>query len=396
MNLALCYPSVIPHQGGCETYIAGLARRLVGDGHAVHLYACRWDAAALPAGLACHRVRLPRCPRFARAWLFSRACSTLLVQGRHDASIGFDKIEGVDIYYPQGGEYPASVRLSQDKHRNPAVRAGLRLAREFDPTHRSLLSLERRQLARRGSLVVAISEMVRGHLLARGDVSPDSVRVLPIAPMPDRLREDDRPARAARSRAAWRLDETDCVALFAAMNLRLKGIEPLLRAMARLRDTPLVVVVVGNEPDGALRRLARRLGVEGRVRFVGYCADMRDAYFGADLLVHPTFYDPCANVVLEALACGLPVVTTRNNGAGEQIRGADLGGARDEGHLLADPHDDESLAGALRDLLDPSRRRACSDAARRAASRWTFDDHYRGLMAILREFHAGQSRNAAA
>jgi UDP-glucose:(heptosyl)LPS alpha-1,3-glucosyltransferase len=396
MNLALCYPSVIPHQGGCETYIAGLARRLVGDGHAVHLYACRWDAAALPAGIDCHAVGLPRCPRFARAWLFSRACSSLLAGERHDVSIGFDKIEGVDVYYPQGGEYPASVRLSQEKHRNPVVRAGLRLARRFDPTHRSLLSLERRQLTRAGSLVLAISEMVRGHLLARGDVSPDTMRVLPIAPMEDRIREDDRPARRMRSRAEWGLDETHCVALFAAMNLRLKGIEPLLRAMARLRDTPLTVVVVGSEPDGALRRLARRLDLEGRVRFVGYCTDMRDAYFGADMLVHPTFYDPCANVVLEALACGLPVVTTRHNGAGEQMRGADPGGACEEGHLLADPHDDESLARVLRALIDPARRRACAGAARRAAARWTFDDHYRGLMAILREFHTGRSRNAAA
>ena len=395
MNLALCYPNVIPQQGGCETYIAGLARRLVGDGHAVHLYACRWDAAALPVGIECHAVRLPRCPRFARAWLFSRACSALLTKGRHDASIGFDKIEGVDVYYPQGGEYPASVRLSQEKHPSRIVRAGLRLARRLDPTHQSLLSLERRQLARRGSLVVAISEMVRGHLLARGDVSAENVRVLPIAPMADRLREDDRPARRARSRAGWGVGESECVALFAGMNLRLKGIEPLLRAMARLRDAPLVAVVVGCEPSGSLRRLARRLGVEGRMRFAGYCADMRDAYFGADLLVHPTFYDPCANVVLEALACGLPVITTRLNGAGEQMRCLDASGACDEGRLLADPHDDGALADGLRELIDPGHRRTCADAARRAAARWTFDDHYRGLMAILREFHARRARSAA-
>jgi UDP-glucose:(heptosyl)LPS alpha-1,3-glucosyltransferase len=395
MNLALCYPSVIPRQGGCETYIAGLARRLVGDGHAVHLYASRWDAAALPAGLRFHEVRLPRCPRFARAWLFGRACSALLAEGRHDASIGFDKIEGVDFYYPQGGEYPASVRLSQEKHPSRLVRAGLRLARRFDPTHQSLLALERRQLARPGSLVVAISEMVRGHLLARGDVAPGAVRVLPIAPMPDRLREDDRPARRLRSRAAWGVGESACVALFVGINLRLKGIEPLLRAMARLRDAPLAAVVVGCEPPPSLRAMARRLGVEGRVRFAGYCADMRDAYFGADLLVHPTFYDPCANVVLEALACGLPVITTRLNGAGEQMRRLDPSGACAEGRILDDPHDDSALALALREMTDPAHRRACADAARLAAARWTFDDHYRGLLAILGEFHAGRMRGAA-
>ena len=386
MNLALCYPSVIPSQGGCETYIAGLARRLVGDGHAVHLYASRWDATALPTGIRYHRIDLPFCLRFSRARRFSQACSSLLAQANHDVSIGFDKIEGVDVYYPQGGEYPASVRLSQAKHRSAVVRAGLRLARRFDPTHLALLSLERRQLARQGAIVVAISEMVRGHLLARGEVSADAVRVLPIAPMPDRLREDDRPERRMRSRTAWGIDETRCVALFAGMNLRLKGIEPLLRAMARLRDTLITAVVVGSEPSGSLRREARRLGVEDQVRFVGYCADMRDAYFAADLLVHPTFYDPCANVVLEALACGLPVITTRCNGAGEQMRRSGVSGECEEGHLLDDPHDDAKLAKAMRELLDPARREACATAAQRTAARWTFDDHYRGLMAILGEF----------
>ena len=68
---------------------------------------------------------------------------------------------------------------------------------------------------------------------------------------------------------------------------------------------------------GAFARLAKDLGLSDRVRFVGYCPDVRDAYFASDFLVHPTFYDPCSNVVLEALACGLPVITTRDNGAAE-------------------------------------------------------------------------------
>ena len=66
MNIAFCYESVLPYRGGCETYISGLARRLAGDGHEVHLYACRWDEAALPAGIRYHALPLPRGPRFWR------------------------------------------------------------------------------------------------------------------------------------------------------------------------------------------------------------------------------------------------------------------------------------------------------------------------------------------
>ena len=70
MNIAFCYESVLPSRGGCETYIASLAHRLAADGHELHLYACHWDAAALPGRMHYHPVALPRGPRPLR--LFSR------------------------------------------------------------------------------------------------------------------------------------------------------------------------------------------------------------------------------------------------------------------------------------------------------------------------------------
>jgi UDP-glucose:(heptosyl)LPS alpha-1,3-glucosyltransferase len=171
-------------------------------------------------------------------------------------------------------------------------------------------------------------------------------------------------------------------------------LEPLLRALARLKGPAPELVVVGKPATAGLARLARRLGVDGRVHFVGYCHDMRDAYFAADLLVHPTFYDPCANVVLEALACGLPVITTRSNGASELLSPTGEDGECSEGLVLDDPHDDERLAWALGQMLDPARRRDCARAARQSARGWTFEHHYRGLLAILAEA-AARKRQAA-
>src|ERR1044071_8823506 len=66
MDVALCYESVLPARGGAETYIGDLARRLARDGHAVHLYACRWDPASLPAVTHYHKLDVPGGPRFPR------------------------------------------------------------------------------------------------------------------------------------------------------------------------------------------------------------------------------------------------------------------------------------------------------------------------------------------
>ena len=122
MNVAFCYESVLPHRGGCETYIARLAQRMAADGHEVHLYACRWDASALPPELHYHRVWMPRLPRFLRPWYFGAACRRLLRRAEHEATVGFDKIAGLDVVYPQAGVYAASVDFNLFKHPNLLTR----------------------------------------------------------------------------------------------------------------------------------------------------------------------------------------------------------------------------------------------------------------------------------
>ena len=97
MQIAICHEYVIPARGGAEMYVADLVRRLVAEGHEVHLYARRWDAASLPAALHVHRLpRLPG-PRFLRPWRFSAACAEAMERDRPEVSIGFDKVRGTDV-----------------------------------------------------------------------------------------------------------------------------------------------------------------------------------------------------------------------------------------------------------------------------------------------------------
>jgi UDP-glucose:(heptosyl)LPS alpha-1,3-glucosyltransferase len=395
MNIALCHESVLPQRGGCETYVASLARRLAADGHHVHLYARYWDASALPEGLPVHLVEVPRVPRFLRPWFFSAGCRRLLARADHDVSVGFDKVAGVDVLYPQGGVYAASVDFNLLKHRSIWLRRLLRASKAFDPAHLSFLAVERQGYVGGRTIVVAISDMVRRHLAEHYQLAAADVRVLPIAAPRERLDESDRPRRREESRRRWELRPDDVVALFAGMNYRLKGLESLLHALARLPRGAMYLLVAGKQDTTAMERLAARLGVGEQVRFLGYCPDMRDAYFAADLLAHPTFYDPCSNVVLEALACGLPVVTSRYNGAAELLGlvSADPR-ERAEGYVVDDPHDHARLAWCLERMLDPVRRAACARAARQSGAGWTFEGHYRKFVEILAEA-AGRRRNVA-
>jgi UDP-glucose:(heptosyl)LPS alpha-1,3-glucosyltransferase len=206
------------------------------------------------------------------------------------------------------------------------------------------------------------------------------LRLVRLATDAGRFNECDRPRRRLERRQEWGLEPAHTVGLFCGLNYRLKGLDPLLHALRLLPDEPPLRLLIAGGPDFAdHQRLAARLGVADRVRFLGYCADMRGCYFASDFLVHPTFYDPCSHVVLEAMACGLPVITTRYNGASELLR------PPREGYVLDDPHDHGRLAWALGQLLDPARRAACGQAGRRASARWTFEHHYRQMLSVFAE-----------
>src|SRR5271165_6831491 len=137
MNIGFCYENVLPSRGGCETYIADLAHRLCADGHEVHLYACRWDAAALPSSLHYHALPGPRGPRFLRPWRFGAACARALHQARHDVSLGFDKTWGQDVLYPQGGLHSASAEHNLHKYAGPWLRRLAGLVKGVDPANQS-------------------------------------------------------------------------------------------------------------------------------------------------------------------------------------------------------------------------------------------------------------------
>jgi UDP-glucose:(heptosyl)LPS alpha-1,3-glucosyltransferase len=381
MNIALCFDRVLPKRGGCETYISDLARRLAADGHELHLYACRWDGDALPKAIDCHALTLPSRPRFLRPWRFAIECERRLRRANHDVSIGFDKTWGQDVLYPQGGLRAACSEHNIRKYRSRVVQQLVRLAKPFDLTNWSYMALERRQyLGPRRPLIVVNSEMVRRHFEQYYGIGAAEIRVLRAAIDPGRFAEHDRPRRRLEARQHWGISTTETVALFAAMNYRLKGLDSLLHAVSRI-DThlPFRLLVIGSRQTWLHERLARRLGVAGRVIFAGHCADMRNAYFASDYLVHPTFYDPCSLVVLEALACGLPIITTRVNGASEMLN------PPSEGYVLDDPHDHTQLAWYMNQLFDSGHRASCAQAARQTASRWTFDHHYRQMLQILSE-----------
>jgi UDP-glucose:(heptosyl)LPS alpha-1,3-glucosyltransferase len=388
MNIAMCYESVIPARGGAEVFIADLARRLVADRHEVHLYGYQRDASALPRELIFHALLPQFAPRFLRPWRFAAACERALQQESHDVVLGFMKTWRQDVMLPQGGVHAASARANRRKYRNPLLRILTRTFGWFDPAFWSYTLLERKQYAgKERPLVIASSHMVARHFQKYFSLGPDRVRVIPNAINPSRFRERDRLRVRSEVRERLGIDPDTPVGLFVGINYRLKGLCPLLHAVQALPLMPFRLLVCGSGKTGGFERLARRLQIDRQVHFLGHCQEMRQLYFASDFLIHPTFYDPCSLAVLEALACGLPVITSRYNGARELLR------PPHDSLVLENPHDTATLARYIESFCDPYVRRAASQAALASAAAWTFEDHYRAVLSVIEE--AARIRRAA-
>ena len=177
-------------------------------------------------------------------------------------------------------------------------------------------------------------------------------------------------------------DET--LLLTVAHNFPLKGLDTLVRALAilRARSYPLKLVVVGDGAIAQYQSIARSLGCLPAVHFAGNQKDSLPFYQAADVFALPTLYDPCSLVVLEAMAAGLPVVTSRRNGVHELMQPGV------EGHVIDDPLDADELANAVGDFLDPDRRREAGRAARVLAEAHSVERALEEHLAIYREIAA--------
>ena len=296
-------------------------------------------------------------------------------------------MQGIDVQQVEaavGGEGVRFVRQEPQLGTGHAIQ-------QVVPALQGVASVEASAQWKQQKLELAVKRLsVQGLALAPepGSARADEPAVVRIATNPDRFVENDRPLRRDRVRTEHGIRPDEIVGLFCGMNYRLKGLPCLLAAMRHLpAGNRFRLLAVGADNYKAMEKLARHLGVCDRVVFAGYRKDMRDGYFAADMFIHPTFYDPCSHVVPEAMSCGLPVITTRHNGA------AELMSPPREGVVIDDPHNHRALARAIEKFFDPRERQRCGQAGRQAASRWTFDQHYRQMLDVFSE--AARRRHAA-
>ena len=389
MRIAIVIDVFDERRGGAEAYLGAVARRLLAAGHRVELFARAWRD--LPAGVRGYRLPPRPLPspfkwllRSATELAFARRAAARLRQEGHDVVLGIRNVLYATHYQPHGGARRAALRgIGEARGYRHPLRRAIHWCEPICVLNELVfLALERHLLAGpEPPLILALSQMVRDDFVRLHGVPADACEVLYPGVNLARYHPGGRLDDAAGLRQRFAVPPGEMLLLFAGHNPSLKGLGVLLAALAVACRAGLRarLLVVGRHHLAAYARQARRLGISDRVIFAGPVPpeDMPTLFRAADALAHPTFYDPCALVTLEALACGLPIITTRRNGAAELIQDG-FGGL-----VIDHPRDVSALAECLIRLEDEAHRARMREAAAEVAKDLDLEAHLERFVSLL-------------
>lgn len=346
------------------------ARILAQAGHQVAIYANEVRG----AGAQPWPVKMVAGPLLGRTlqllW-FARAAAVRARQDGAELVLSFARVIGADIIRSGGGAHASYIRAAAQWQGRTE-----RLAMLLNPYHRVQITAERAGF-RSPSLrrAIAVSKMVENDLIRSFDLPQERVTTLyngvdcasfrPITDTSERA--------AIRQRLGSPNDVR--VVLFVGSGFGRKGLGFLIETWARLQGLPCLLVAGGDRATAKYERIATRHGIGERVRFLGRRGDVPELMRAADALALPSLFEPFGNVALEAMASGLPVLTTSRCGVAEVVP--------DElrPFVVADPANAAELAVKMQALIEAPP--AIGKIAHAAAEMFTWDRHASELLELV-------------
>jgi UDP-glucose:(heptosyl)LPS alpha-1,3-glucosyltransferase len=362
--------------GGAEATLQHLARGLCAAGHQVAVYGAQSSSQVTESlGPEVTYVPVPVWgSKSLRLLSFAANTRRLLRTAPVDVVFSLERTLLQHVYRAGDGCHREWLA-----RRTPFLSFGRKLVQTFSPFHRVMLGLEKRLFASPDlKRVIANSRQVKEEVIRHFQVDPDKIRVV-YNGLDHRVFRPVAEAERRQVRRRLGVSEEEGIILFAGSGFARKGLAYLFEAFGHLTDKQVHLWVVGKGRVGRFQALAQQRGVAGQVRFWGPQTEMSPFYQAADILALPTLYDPCSNVVLEALGCGCPVITSAANGAAEFIT---LG---KNGEVMSQPDDSKIWAEALGDWLARSREPSVRRAAQEAVAHLSWESTFSQTLEVLAE-----------
>jgi UDP-glucose:(heptosyl)LPS alpha-1,3-glucosyltransferase len=340
MRLAFCLFNYFPY-GGLQRDFIRIARACLALGHSVDVFTMRWEGEA-EHGISLTLVPARGLQNHSRRLHFVSLLQPQLQAGQFDLVVGFNKMPGLDIYYAADTCYQAKAR----------EQCGFlyRLTRRY----RATVAFEEAVFAaHQPTKILLIAPQQQQEFIRYYQTPAERFHILPPGIDKNRMASTDAEITRVQLRVSLGFYTEDFLLLMVGSGFRTKGLDRALRAVAALpgdmrQHTQLYVI--GKDNPKPFQDLARKLGIIDRVKFLGGRDDVPRYIQAADLLLHPAYNENTGTVLLEALAGGLPVITTDVCGYAHYVSEASAG------TVLPSPFNQQQFNQAVQNLFLVSAR----------------------------------------
>ncbi len=313
MKFAFCLFKYFPF-GGLQRDFLRIAKACVHRGHQVDVFTMAWEGEPEPA-ITVHIVPVTKLQNHSRAQQFVKQIQPQLL--KYDLVVGFNKMPGIDVYYAADTCYQAKARKQHS------------VWYRLTPRYRHLITYENAVFSVDARMtILLLSKMQQAEFIHFYKTQAERFRLLPPGIAKDRIA----PVNAAEIRSSVRgklgIHANDLLLLLVGSGFKTKGLDRVLLAYAALPDElkdRTYVYIIGEDNPKVFQKQARKLRIESRIKFLGGRHDVADFLLAADLLLHPAYNENTGTVLLEALAAGLPVLTTDVCGYAHYVREARAG-----------------------------------------------------------------------
>jgi len=348
--------------GGAESYLKRLGRALSDAGHQLTLFATEeWPAAEWPYG---QLVRFKESSPLAFAKSVAAA--------RHSVEILFslERILECDCY--RAGDGVHQIWLEKREAFEPKWRKSLRF---MNGKHNELLELEQGLLGeKKATRVITNSETIKRQIISEFNYPESDISVIYNGIADTDFKK--KPGSRWDHRYDWGLTDLDVGILFAGSGWERKGLRFVIDAVQKLNNRHIKLLVAGEGKKPPFTPKS--------IRFLGPVEDMHSLSVAADIFVLPTLYDPFSNACLEALAAGVPVITTTNNGFSEIIESGL------HGEILKDPEDVAALADAINRWSTLSQKPEIRTACTERGHEYTIERNVADTLKVLEQLYHGK------
>ena len=323
--------------GGQQRDMLRFAKATVARGHSVTVFTTSWSGAddpeiaveIIPAKASSNHKTMRNIERFA---------GELRSQKKFDCIVGFSRIGGLGVYF------------AADAVLRERLIASGKYWRRFLPRYATYLKLEANTFSPEAETqICALSENQRAHIIKHYNTPADRITVLSPGINRDAINAANLTLQErSEFRNSLGVSDEKIMLLTVAADFKTKGVDRSVRAIAslpaELREKVIYVVAGPGKPKTILP-LAKKLGIEKQLVFVGAQSQVGKFYHAADLLIHPARNENTGLTLLEALASGAPVLVTENCGYAHYI--SDANGGR----VLRGDFDQQLLNRELQALL---------------------------------------------